>query len=322
MYGKKGYSYLSSIIGKEVRVFKGGPEASHGKLVGARPDFFTLLSGKDEVIYYQTQHIKSVIENSQTNMISIVPETLLVADDFHKLLSNLVGQLIRINRGGPESRKGALLYVTEDYLALETHKDEVIYYSIEHIKSVSIKLEELGKVNIKDKKGKDKGKDKDKDKDKDKGKGEEGKAESKEESKEESQEEGKEESKEEGNNKGKEKGENKEKEKKHRHSNKSNFIQVDDLDELFDEMLYSFVTINRGGPEKVEGVLVNTDGSLLTLVIHHDVFRISKYHIKSISQKIKNDSNNEEQENKQQNSGVSSLALAKKQNRDKKKRRS
>lgn len=52
-------------------------------------------------------------------------------------LSDLVGQIVRINHGGPESRTGWLLGVEQGYLVLYTKKDGVLYYNSAHVKSVT-----------------------------------------------------------------------------------------------------------------------------------------------------------------------------------------
>ncbi|WP_317982248.1 hypothetical protein [Paenibacillus glycanilyticus] len=51
-------------------------------------------------------------------------------------LRNLVGETVRINRGGPESLEGKLLAVKNDYLVLST-KEGVVYVDLSHVKSVT-----------------------------------------------------------------------------------------------------------------------------------------------------------------------------------------
>jgi spore coat protein B len=55
----------------------------------------------------------------------------------YDLLSALVGHVVRIDRGGPESRTGMLLAVADDHLTLLTEKDGVVYYKHQHVKSVT-----------------------------------------------------------------------------------------------------------------------------------------------------------------------------------------
>ncbi|SFE46994.1 spore coat protein B [Paenibacillus catalpae] len=51
-------------------------------------------------------------------------------------LKNLVGEFVRINRGGPESLEGKLLAVKSDYLVLST-REGVVYVDLDHVKSVT-----------------------------------------------------------------------------------------------------------------------------------------------------------------------------------------
>lgn len=51
-------------------------------------------------------------------------------------LKNLVGEFVRINRGGPESLEGKLLAIKSDYLVLST-REGVVYVDLDHVKSVT-----------------------------------------------------------------------------------------------------------------------------------------------------------------------------------------
>jgi hypothetical protein len=51
-------------------------------------------------------------------------------------IKNLIGEFVRINRGGPESLEGKLLAVKSDYLVLST-REGVVYVDLSHVKSVT-----------------------------------------------------------------------------------------------------------------------------------------------------------------------------------------
>lgn len=51
-------------------------------------------------------------------------------------ITNLVGEFVRINRGGPDSLEGKLLAVKSDYLVLST-REGVVYVDLDHVKSVT-----------------------------------------------------------------------------------------------------------------------------------------------------------------------------------------
>ncbi len=59
-------------------------------------------------------------------------------------LRSMVGKVIRVYKAGPESRNGKVLAVNNNILVLETEKDGIIYYNLEHIKSV---CEESNKIS-------------------------------------------------------------------------------------------------------------------------------------------------------------------------------
>ncbi|NSL51441.1 hypothetical protein [Calidifontibacillus erzurumensis] len=138
-------SFLSTMIGKEVKSFKDGPESWHGVLLAVHDDYIKLFNKKDGFIYYKTKHIKNVVADSKPVMIEDIPDVDDNEDRFHKLLENLEDHEVKINLGGPESRKGLLLGVTDEYLVLYHDKEGVIYYNLEHVKGVSVKYKPKAK---------------------------------------------------------------------------------------------------------------------------------------------------------------------------------
>jgi spore coat protein B len=60
-------------------------------------------------------------------------------------------------------------------------------------------------------------------------------------------------------------------------------IDAKNFYDLFDYFAYKWISINRGGPEALEGVLVQEEGEHYTLVNNNEVIRVYPYHIKSIS---------------------------------------
>jgi spore coat protein B len=61
------------------------------------------------------------------------------------------------------------------------------------------------------------------------------------------------------------------------------FVDANDFQDVFSHMAHKWVSINRGGPEAMEGVLVETAGGHYTLVSNEEVLRIHPFHIRSIS---------------------------------------
>ena len=116
--------YISSLVGRAVQVYKGGPDSNNGILLDVNDDYFTLQKENDDIIYYKTEHIKSIRENSQIRFNSILKvydsNNLLKAATFNELVVNFKEQTIRINGNGPESKVGKLIDVKDDFFVLYT----------------------------------------------------------------------------------------------------------------------------------------------------------------------------------------------------------
>ncbi|WP_066293155.1 hypothetical protein [Bacillus sp. FJAT-29937] len=65
--------------------------------------------------------------------------------------------------------------------------------------------------------------------------------------------------------------------------NALDYIAPDTFEELLEDLRYEWVTINRGGPEKVEGILHDSNGEFVALFCNEELLRISMYHIRSLS---------------------------------------
>ncbi|WP_261300784.1 DUF2642 domain-containing protein [Paenibacillus andongensis] len=77
---------------------------------------------------------------------------------------------------------------------------------------------------------------------------------------------------------------------------------------LLNQMRYTFVQINRGGPEKIEGLVVYSGDNVLLLVVNNEIIRIPIFHIKSISVGSRNNSkgnNSNSSSNKNNNNNKS-----------------
>ncbi|WP_160723383.1 hypothetical protein [Bacillus sp. USDA818B3_A] len=131
-------------VGKTIRVDRGGPESRIGKLLAVFEDYFVLLTESDGVVYYKTNHVRSITESSKDAMkLGLkIPEKLdyKSAENFHKLLESIRFQWVKINRdGGPESLEGVLSDSNKHYASLIV-KDEVVRFSMKHIRNISYGL--------------------------------------------------------------------------------------------------------------------------------------------------------------------------------------
>ncbi|WP_434178441.1 spore coat protein CotH [Bacillus stercoris] len=222
------YNFLHSMKDKIVTVYRGGPESKKGKLVSVKSDYIALQVEK-KIIYYQLDHVKSITEDTNNSTTTIETEEMPDADDFHSLIGQLMNQSVQFNQGGPESKKGRLVWLGDDYAALHTNEDGVVYFNIHHIKSISkyepdLKIEEHTPADV---------------------------------------------------------------------------LEADELSEVFKSLTHKWVSINRGGPEAIEGILVDNADGHYTLVKNQEVLRIYPFHIKSISLGPKGSHKKEDQKNEQ-----------------------
>ncbi|MBL6010488.1 spore coat protein CotH [Bacillus halotolerans] len=205
------YHFLHSMQDKIVTVYRGGPESKKGKLVAVKSDYIALQTEK-KTIYYQLDHVKSITEDTNNSTTTIETAEMADADDFHSLIGQLMNQSVQLNQGGPESKKGSLVWLGDDYAALNTSEDGVVYFNIHHIKSITKHEPALNKEG-----------------------------------------------------------------------HTPSVLEADNLNEVFKSLTHKWVSINRGGPEAIEGILVDNADGHYTLVKNQEVLRIYPFHIKSIS---------------------------------------
>ncbi|WP_243387268.1 hypothetical protein [Bacillus kexueae] len=126
-----------------------------------------------------------------------------------------LGQMVQINRGGPESRVGKLLGYHEDYLTLYTAEEGLLYFQIHHIKSITTNsvLNAIPNISYQN----------------------------------------------------------------------NNPTQAATFRQLLESLKYQWVTVNRGGPEKLEGVVESVDSDYMMMIVDKEIIRITIFHIKSIS---------------------------------------
>ena len=121
----------------------------------------TLLNEDEGIIYYNTQHIKSLTYNAkdQVELDVEIPEDFkyIKAKDFKGVLEKLTLRWVKINRGGPETLEGIMDIVNDDFVTIVAN-EEIIRVSLFHIRNISygVKIEKVKKDGevIKEKKRK------------------------------------------------------------------------------------------------------------------------------------------------------------------------
>ncbi|OQP07169.1 spore coat protein CotH [Geobacillus sp. 46C-IIa] len=260
---------LRSLIGKTVTVYRGGPESKTGKLLDVQSDYLALFTENElAMIYYALHHVQSISENAKANSVPSLsldsgePVTPVGAPSFHELLNSLVNERIQVNQGGPESKQGTLLGVSDDHITLFTKDDGLVFYHLRHIKSVRVQMknEENKAVDAEAQ-----------------APGHEANA----------VEHAAPEAK--GHNameaaseathmpKGAPDGQ------EHDPTLLPVYVKAENLTDLFALLTHTWVAINRGGPEAVEGILVPGGSGYYTIVNHDEIIRMNPEHMKSIS---------------------------------------
>ena len=135
---------MLSLVGKAIRVDRGGPESRVGMLLAVEGDYFALFTKDDGVVYYKMQHIKSVTVDTKgsLNQEVEVPENVehYQGEDFKSVITNFRHSWVKVNRGGPEMLEGILNEVEDDYVTIFS-KQEVIQLSMFHIRNISFGVE-------------------------------------------------------------------------------------------------------------------------------------------------------------------------------------
>lgn len=131
---------MNSLLHKVIKVDRGGPESRIGFLLDVGNDYFTLLTEEDGVIYYSTQHVKSLTIDAKDGLKFEldIPENFeyITGADFFSILNSLKYYWIKVNRGGPEMLEGVLDEVGEDHVIIISNL-EIIRLSKFHIRSLS-----------------------------------------------------------------------------------------------------------------------------------------------------------------------------------------
>ncbi len=126
--------YLHSLIGRNVKINRGGPDALTGRLLAVRSNYLVLQT-RNGIVYINAEHVKSITEaaggtGGRTAM-------YIMADSFNGVLRQLRQQFVQINQGGPEKVEGFVAEVSHDTLLLVSNK-EAIRIPLFHIRSVSL----------------------------------------------------------------------------------------------------------------------------------------------------------------------------------------
>jgi len=134
---------IISLVGKQVRLGRGGPDERRGSLEGVMEDYLVLLT-QDGRVHYPLHHLKSVTEvtggnDTQEGSDGFTEDPLeTLPRQFNDLMHSFLGQKIQVYDHGPESAAGFVFEVGDNFVKLVTGPDEMVHYPFFHIRSVRI----------------------------------------------------------------------------------------------------------------------------------------------------------------------------------------
>lgn len=128
--------YLLGLQGEWVQLERGGPEACLGWLQSVQADYLTLRYEDGSELHLPLHHIRSVTRVPLQVPVLTPPDGPTPPPTFRELLAASRGRLVRLYHAGPEMSVGILRDCAEDHLLLEIAQDEVVCYSLFHIRSL------------------------------------------------------------------------------------------------------------------------------------------------------------------------------------------
>ncbi|MBM7110364.1 hypothetical protein SAM19_03767 [Brevibacillus laterosporus] len=141
MYNMFDITTLQSLVGKTVRLYRGGAESLRGILLAVKSNYLVQLSEDSQVLYYYLPPLTSIEEDFRHPPFEIkegIPQEVIDAASFQQLLGFLVNKRVKIEQNGNDSRTGLLRFVGTDYAVLQTNKETFVYYQSNEIKSIGI----------------------------------------------------------------------------------------------------------------------------------------------------------------------------------------
>ena len=135
--------FLQSLIGKMVKINRGGPDSLTGKLLAVKSDFLVVKT-REGVVYVANRHVKSITEigcsksggnRTGGNRSGNRDTDFINANNFNGVLRALHQQFVQINWGGPEKLKGFVSQVNDTTTLVVSGKEAVLVQN-DHIKTI------------------------------------------------------------------------------------------------------------------------------------------------------------------------------------------
>ncbi|PUA37399.1 hypothetical protein C8Z91_20480 [Paenibacillus elgii] len=88
-------------------------------------------------------------------------------------------------------------------------------------------------------------------------------------------------------------------------------IKASSFNALLHELRHNFVKINRGGPEKLEGIISDVTSDHAIVIINNELIRVPLFHIKSVTVGLKSRGNKNGNKNGNKSRNTNGNAIAK-----------
>lgn len=143
--GNKDHNFLQSLVGKNVKVNRGGPDSLQGKLHSVKSDYL-VLNTNEGVVYIADSHVKSVTEGGASNSSGgnksgsgnrsgSRSTEVIRANNFNGVIRAMNQTFVQLNSGGPEKVEGFIAQAGSNSILLVSGKEAMQIQNF-HIKSI------------------------------------------------------------------------------------------------------------------------------------------------------------------------------------------
>jgi len=129
---------MRGLLGREIKVNRGGPDSVHGTLLDVRWDYLA-MNCKEGIVYINESHVKSITDTGRSGgNRSAAMGNPIPSNTFLGVMQALRFRRVQINRGGPEKVEGILADANQNQLIMTLKNQEIVRIPIQHVKSVSL----------------------------------------------------------------------------------------------------------------------------------------------------------------------------------------
>ncbi|MBU5353401.1 hypothetical protein ACN9MH_05290 [Paenibacillus silvae] len=128
---------MRSLVGREVKINRGGPDSVQGTLMDVRWDYMA-VNCKEGIVYVSDSHVKSITDTGRSGGARGPIGNPIPANTFLGVMQALRFRQVQINRGGPEKVEGILADANQSQLILTLKNQEIVRIPLQHVKSVSL----------------------------------------------------------------------------------------------------------------------------------------------------------------------------------------